>query len=275
VTITWKLKPIYYLFFAIITFIVLIPLALVLFAAFKPSAELAATSALALPKHFYWGNLKAVFIKGDILTGFRNTFALITVSVAANLILGTMTAYILNRFDFRLKRVIFALFTVAMIVPYYTTEVARFQIIQGLGLYNTIYAPMLIYAGTDLLQIFIFLQFMEKISIQLDESAMIDGASYFRIFRSITFPLIIPAAATLAIIKIVEIMNDMYIPFLYMPDKKLHTLSTALMSFVGERATFWNELSAVILIVMLPTVLIYLFFQRYVFAGLMDGAVKG
>ncbi|MBW5449289.1 ABC transporter permease subunit [Cohnella sp. CFH 77786] len=271
----WKAKPFYYLLFALITVIVLIPMALVVFAAFKPTAELSASSPLALPKSLYFGNLEAAFVKGNILTGFRNTAVLIAVSVGANMVLGTMTAYILNRFDFRFRKLIFAMFTVAMIVPYYTTEVARFQIIKGLGLYDTLMAPILIYAGTDLLQIFIFLQFMEKISVQLDESAMMDGASYFRIFRSITFPLMLPAAATLAIIKVVEIMNDMYIPFLYMPDKDLHTLSTALMTFVGERATFWNELSAAILIVMLPAVLIYLFFQRYVFAGLMDGAVKG
>jgi raffinose/stachyose/melibiose transport system permease protein len=274
-TISWKMRPLYYILFACITVIVLIPLFIVLFAALKPAAELAASSPLAIPQSFYWGNLKTAFIKGDILTGFKNTFILIIVSVVLNTILGTMTAYILNRFDFRLKKVIFALFTVAMVVPFYTTEVARFQIIKVLGLYNTLYAPTIIYAGTDLLQIFIYLQFMEKISVQLDESAMMDGASYFRIFRSIIFPLMIPATATLAIIKTVEIMNDMYIPFLYMPAKKLHTLSTALMSFVGERASYWNELSAAILIIMLPTVLIYLFFQRYVFAGLIDGAVKG
>ncbi|NRF91052.1 carbohydrate ABC transporter permease [Paenibacillus frigoriresistens] len=269
------MKPIYYILFACISIIVIIPLVIVLFAALKPTAELSATSPLAIPQSFYLGNLKTAFIKGDILTGFINTLILIAVSVVLNMILGTMTAYILNRFDFRLKKLILGLFTVAMVVPFYTTEVARFQIIKALGLYNTLYAPTIIYAGTDLLQIFIYLQFMEKISVQLDESAMMDGASYFRIFRSIIFPLMVPATATLAIIKTVEIMNDMYIPFLYMPAKKLHTLSTALMSFVGERASFWNELSAAILIVMLPTVLIYLFFQRYVFAGLMDGAVKG
>lgn len=124
------------------------------------------------------------------------------------------------------------------------------------------------------MQIFIYLQFIEKISKQLDESALLDGASYFRIFRSILFPLLLPATATLAIIKAVDIMNDMYIPYLYMPSKKLSTLSTALMTFVGERATYWNELSAAIILVMLPTILIYLVLRKFIFAGLMDGAMK-
>ncbi|MFD2615052.1 carbohydrate ABC transporter permease [Paenibacillus gansuensis] len=270
-----KMQPLYYVIFAVITFIVLIPIVLVVFAAFKPPAELAASSPLSLPSSFYTGNLMAAFTKGNMVTGFLNTGVLIIVSVLMNAVLGSMTAYVLNRFDFRLKKVIFGLFIVAMVVPFYTAEVARFQIIKALGLYNTLAAPTLIYIGTDLLQIFIFLQFIEKISVQLDESAMLDGASYLRIFTSIIFPLMLPATATLAIIKTVEIMNDMYIPYLYMPDKDLHTLSTSLMTFVGERASYWNELSAAILIVMLPTVLLYLFFQRYIFAGLMDGAVKG
>lgn len=270
----WKFKPLYYLVFALIVVIVLLPLVIVLFAALKPAAELSSTSPLTLPSGFYVDNLKLVFAKGNMLTGFYNTGLLIAVSVGVNIVLGTMTAYVLNRFQFRLKKIIFAMFTVAMIVPFYTTEVARFQIIKSLGFFDTLAAPIMIYAGTDLLQIFIYLQFIEKISQQLDESAMLDGASYFRIYRSIIFPLMLPASATLAIIKTVDIMNDMYIPYLYMPSKSLHTLSTALMSFVGERASYWNELSAAILIVMVPTVVLYLFFQRYVFAGLTAGAVK-
>ncbi|WP_217582334.1 ABC transporter permease subunit, partial [Lysinibacillus sp. GbtcB16] len=78
-----------------------------------------------------------------------------------------------------------------------------------------------IYIGTDIMQIYIYMQFLEKISVQLDESAMLDGASYVRIFRSIIFPLLLPATATLAILKSVTIMNDIFVQQLYMPSAKL------------------------------------------------------
>jgi raffinose/stachyose/melibiose transport system permease protein len=266
--------PLLYLLFAFITAIVLFPILINVFTAFKTPGDLMNSSPLALPKEWNFGNLKSAFEKGNMLVGFKNTGILVLVSVFLNTILGAMTAYVLNRFDFRFKRVIMSLFIVAMVVPFYTTEVARFQIIKGFGLYDSIGAPLLIYAGTDLLQIFIFLQFIEKISSQLDESAMIDGASYVGIFTRIIFPLLLPASATLGIIKAVDIMNDMYIPYLYMPSKELHTLSTSLMSFVGQRASSFEQLSAAILIVMVPILLLYLFLQRYIFTGITAGAVK-
>ncbi|MFC5449987.1 carbohydrate ABC transporter permease [Paenibacillus aestuarii] len=264
----------YYIILSIIALIIFVPLLLVVFAAFKTSPELAATSPFSLPKSWSLHNFVVAFDKANMLVGLINSLSLTVSSVVINAILGAMTAFVLNRFQFRFKKTIFLLFIVASVVPSYTTEVARFQTIKGIGLYNTLFAPLIIYAGTDLMQIFIYLQFIEKISKQLDESALLDGASYFRIFRSILFPLLLPATATLAIIKAVDIMNDMYIPYLYMPSKKLNTLSTALMTFVGERATYWNELSAAIILVMLPTVMIYLILRKFIFAGLMDGAIK-
>lgn len=267
-------KILYYVMLSGITLSIFIPLLVVVFAAFKSAPELASGSPFSLPNSWSFQNFKVVFEMTNMLVGFLNSISITVSSVVINAILGAMTAFVLNRFNFRFKKTIFLLFIVASVVPTYTTEVARFQTIKSLGVYNTLFAPLIIYAGTDLMQIFIYLQFIEKISKQLDESALLDGASYFRIFRSILFPLMLPATATLAIIKAVDIMNDMYIPYLYMPSKKLSTLSTALMTFVGERATYWNELSAAIIVVMLPTILMYLILRKFIFAGLMDGAMK-
>jgi multiple sugar transport system permease protein len=161
-----------------------------------------------------------------------------------------------------------------MIVPGIVTEIARFGIIKNLGLYNTIYAPMVIYAGTDLMQIYIYMQYMNQIPKSLDESAMIDGCSYFGIYWKIIFPVVIPATATLAILKIVTVMNDMYIPYLYMPSSKLRTLTTTLMAFNGTRTGSIVELSAAVIVVMIPTILLFLLFQKYVFKGIVAGAVK-
>jgi raffinose/stachyose/melibiose transport system permease protein len=263
-----------YVMFACITLIVVIPMLVALFASLKPVQELASTSTLAIPQSLYFENFANALKLANMPLALLNTLILVAVSLVINTILGSMTAYILHRFSFTFKKIIYALFLFAMVVPLYTTEVARFQIIKLLGLYNTIYAPMIIYSGTDLMQIFIYLQFMSKISEQLDESAMIDGASYFKIFWSIIFPLLLPASATLAIIKAVDIMNDMYTPYLYMPSKDLVTLSTSLMSFFSEHGSDWSLLSAGVVMVLIPTTIIYLFFQRYIFSGLTEGAIK-
>jgi multiple sugar transport system permease protein len=199
---------------------------------------------------------------------------LVVTSVILNTLLASMVSYCLSRFEFKLKKVFLLAFMIGMLVPTIVTEVARFGIINSLGMYNTLLAPIVIYAAADMMQIYIYIQFINKIPISLDESAMIDGASYFKIFWKIIFPLVLPASATLAILKMVDIINDMYIPFLYMPSTKLHTLTTALMYFTGERNTFWNFLSAGIIVVMLPTIILYIIFQKFIFKGITAGAVK-
>lgn len=118
------------------------------------------------------------------------------------------------------------------------------------------------------------MQFMRQIPRSIDESAMIDGCSYFGIYWRIVFPIVIPATATLAILKVVDVMNDMYIPYLYMPSSKLRTMTTALMAFTNSRSGSMVALSAAVIVVMIPTILIYLFFQKYIFAGIVAGAVK-
>ena len=258
----------------IITLVVIIPLIITIFASFKTLKELGSDFPLKPPDFANLENYIKMFKRGNIPLGFINSMILVFVSVILNTTLASMVSYCLSRFDFKLKRFFFLVFMVGMLVPAIVTEVARFGIIKSLGIYNTLLAPIVIYAAADMMQIYIYLQFMNKIPVSLDESAMMDGASYFKIFWRIIFPLVLPASATVAILKMVNIINDMYIPYLYMPSAKLHTLTTALMFFTGERNTFWNILSSGVIIVMLPAFILYVVFQKFIFKGITLGAVK-
>ncbi|MDD9267323.1 carbohydrate ABC transporter permease [Paenibacillus sp. GCM10023248] len=267
---------VYYGLFALMTVIIFVPILLVVFGSFKTNMELAESSPFSLPKSFlHVDNYLSALKEGNMVRGLGNSMLLVILSMLGNMLLGTMTAYVLNRFQFRMRKAILMMFMAAMIIPAYTTEIARFQLIHALGVYDTLGAPLLIYIGTDIMQIYIYMQFLEKISVQLDESAMLDGASYFRIFGSIIFPLLLPATATLAILKSVTIMNDIFVQQLYMPSAKLATLATSLTAFVSTRSSDLAQLCAGIMIVLLPSAVFYIVFQRYIFKGLMDGAVKG
>lgn len=125
------------------------------------------------------------------------------------------------------------------------------------------------------MQLYIYRQFVASLSPALDESALMDGCSYFRLFAQIIFPLLAPATATVVIIKSVSIINDMYIPYLYMPSNKLRTLTTFLMNYANAQQGSWQVLAAGIIVVMIPTVLIYIVFQKYILSGIAAGAVKG
>lgn len=256
--------------------IVMAPIILTLFAAFKTKGDMVKTSPLLLPPfaRITLDNFSRVWNNKYLVIGFKNTGILLVVSIFFNVVFGTITAFILERFQFRFKKVIIALFFMGMLIPSFVTEIARFKIINGLGLYNTLGAPIVIYVASDLMQIYIYRQFISALPVSLDESALLDGCSYFGMFRRIILPLLAPATATVIIIKAITIINDMYIPYLYMPKNKLRTLTTFLMDFANAQRGSWQQLAAGIIIVMLPTILIYLFFQKYILAGVAAGAVK-
>lgn len=256
--------------------IVLAPILLTLFAAFKTKADMVNTSPLLLPPtaRITFENFKKVLGDKYLLIGFKNTGMILIVSILFNVLFGTITAFILERFEFRFKGLIMSLFFLGMLIPSFVTEIARFKIINGLGLYNTLGAPIVIYVASDLMQLYIYRQFISTLPVSLDESALLDGCSYFGLFARIIFPLLAPATATVIIIKAITIINDMYIPYLYMPRNKLRTLTTFLMNYANAQQGSWQKLAAGIIIVMLPTICIYMFFQKYILAGIASGAVK-
>ncbi|USB31787.1 carbohydrate ABC transporter permease [Paenibacillus sp. YPG26] len=256
-------------------FVVLFPPYVVIVNAFKSTEEFNGSSSMAMPQSFFnFDNFMIVFKRGHLLSGFSNILIIIVVALALNILFGTMVAYVLGRFSFKLKPVIFGAYLVATIIPSITTQVATFGIIKSMGLYNTLGAPIILYIGADVIQIILYLQFIRNIPVDLDESAMVEGASLFKIYRSIIFPLLTPATATLVILKTISIYNDMYIPYLYMPKQSLGVVTTVLMRFQGVNTADWNLICAAILVILLPTVILYFFLQRYIFEGVTSGAVK-
>lgn len=259
--------------FVIFALIVILPLLITLFSSFKTATQIAKESVLAFPKPFTFQNYIDVYKDGNMLVAFKNSALLVFFTVIINSLLASMVAYSLSRFEFKLKRLFFLLLSVGMLLPGFIAEITRFGIIINLGVYDTLLAPLLIYVGTDLMQIYIYKQFIDQIPPSLDESAMIDGCSYFKIYWKVIFPVIIPATATLAILKSVAVLNDMFTPYLYMPSPRNATMTTMLMTYVG-RSGSWSKLSAAVIVVMLPGIILYLLFRKKILAGMTAGAVK-
>lgn len=255
------------------SFIVFFPLYSVVVGAFKTRQEFF-INRLSLPSSWNLDNFVVAWQKGDLALGLGNTLFILVVAIAGNILIGSMSAYALGRFDFRGRNLIIGMYLVAAVIPLITTQVVTYSVIKALGLYNTFGAPIVLYLGADVIQLVIYLQFIRNIPYELDESAMIEGASLFKIFRSIIFPLLGPATATVVILKFISIYNDFYVPYLYMPDRELRTVATAIQSFVGPNAANMEVISAYILIIFVPTTVMFLFLQRYIFSGVTSGAVK-
>jgi multiple sugar transport system permease protein len=256
--------------------VVLLPMVAVLMTALKTAKEVATDSSALTPPHNWlnYHNFVTAFSKGNMLQGLFNTGFLLVFSVTGTVLIGSMTAYAIGRFNFRFRRVVVALFLLAALVPSVTTQVATFKVINFFGLVDTRWGPILLYTGTDIVSIYIFLQFIRSIPISLDESARLDGANSFTIYRKIIFPLLKPAIATVVIIKGIFVYNDFVSPFLYMPDSNLGTVSTSLFRFKGPFGAHWEDISAGAILVVVPSLVIFLLLQRFIYNGLTRGAVK-
>ncbi|MBV7695752.1 carbohydrate ABC transporter permease [Streptomyces sp. TRM70350] len=258
------------------TVVVLLPPAVVFLTSLKSDEEMAnGGGALTLPENpLHFGNYVTAFQDGRMLAAFGNTAFILLFAIGGTVLIGSMTAYAIDRFTFRFKKLVVALFLIAALVPGVTTQVATFQIVNSFGLFDTRWAPIVLYMGTDIVSIYIFLQFVRSIPISLDESARLDGANAFTVYRKIIFPLLKPAIATVVIVKGITVYNDFYIPFLYMPSEDLGVISTSLFRFRGPFGAHWETISAGAVLVILPTLVVFLLLQRYIYNGFMKGATR-
>lgn len=279
-----KMKRPQWLFWTLVKYVtllmasvaVLIPPYAILMAAFKTPTEYYAKSKVALPDSFLnFANFHKVFLDGDLGLAFYNTSVILLISLLFTILFGTQVAYVLSRFEFRGKKMVLVAYILAMFVPSVTTQVATFEIIKALGLINSKFSVILLYIGADVVMIYVFLQFMRGIPQELDEAAKIEGCSYFGIYWRIILPLLKPAIATIVILRTIYIYNDFYFPLLYMPEQSQVTVSTALYKFTTVFGTEWTTISAGIIIILIPSVTLFLLLQKQIYAGVTQGAVKG
>lgn len=255
--------------------VALLPLLVIFISSFKSENEFYNTPIFSLPANlFNLQNYSDAITGGQMLQGFLNTAIIVVASCAGTIIIGSMTAYVLSRFNFKFNSFVSALFLLAALIPTVSTQVATFQIIKALDLFNKMGSNIILFLGTDIISVYIFLQFLNGIPRDLDEAALMDGASFFEIYRTVILPLLKPAIATVLIIKVVAIYNDFYTPFLYMPGKGLGVISTSLFRFIGPYQAHWQVICAGVVITIIPTLIIFLILQKYIYNGLIQGSVK-
>ena len=264
-----------YFMLIIAALIAIIPVVVCVLTAFKTEEEYQSTSALSLPKSFlYFENFKVAFTQANMLRGFINTAFVLVVVLTASVLVSSMIAYVLNRFKFVGNAMIRNLFMFAALLPGIAMQVTIYEIMNNLHLINHLYGYMICLMGTDIISIYIFLQFFENLPTSLDESAIIDGCTYFGVFFKILLPLLKPAIMTTLVLKGVGVYNEYYASNLYLQSKELKTISTALYTFTGPYGSQYNYICAGVLITILPILILFLVFQRQVYSGMAAGAVK-
>ena len=259
------------------TFLALLPLISCLLVSFKTDEEYQLTPVMQLPKNLLnFENFRRVWVDGDMGRAFATSFLVVVVVVAFSVLVGSMLAYVLNRFRFPGNGLIRNLFLFATLIPGIAMQVTIYQIMSSLGLVNSLIGYMILQCGTDVISIYIFLQFFENLSVSLDESAILDGCTYFGVFFKILFPLLRPAIVTVMILKGIGVYNEYYAANLYLQDKtRFVTVSTALYTFTGPFGNAYNLICAGVILTMIPMLIIFIACQKQIYSGLAAGSVKG
>ncbi|MGN0414669.1 MAG: carbohydrate ABC transporter permease [Agathobacter sp.] len=253
-----------------------IPLFTCVITSFKTQEEYQTTSVMQLPHSFLnFSNYVKAFTTANMGRAFINSVIVMVCVLIVSVIIGTQLAYVLDRFKFPGNGVIRSLFLIASLLPAVAMQVTVFNIMSFFHLVNHLYGYIIMSCGTDVISIYIFIQFMENISVSLDESAIVDGASYWTIYWKIILPLLKPAIVTACILKGVGIYNEYYAAQLYLQDKQIRTMAISLYTFVGPMGSQYNLICAGVIISLLPALIVFILCQKQIYSGITAGAVKG
>ncbi|MCI8890846.1 MAG: carbohydrate ABC transporter permease [Eubacterium sp.] len=266
-----------YLSLTLGAFISVLPVVVCVITAFKTPDEYANTNVMTLPQSWtYFENFVQAWKQANMGLAFRNSLIILVFVLLGSVFTGSMIAYILSRFKFMGNGLIRSLFLFASLLPGIAMQVSVYQIMYTLGWINYLPGYIIMMCGTDIISIYIFIQFFENISPALDESAIMDGCTYFGVFFRILFPLLKPAIVTVMILKGVGVYNEYYTANLYLQNKnKLVTVATSLFKFTGPLGNQYNYICAGVIITMIPALLIFVSCQKQIYSGLTQGAVKG
>lgn len=259
------------------SFVAIIPVVSCVITAFKTETEYNTTNVMTLPQSWLnFTNFTNAFAKANMGRAFINSAIILVFVLVCSTFVGTQLAYVLNRFKFPGNNLIRNLFLFASQLPGVAMQVALYEIMYKIHFINSLPGYIVMMCGTDIISIYIYIQFFENIDYSLDESAIVDGANYFTIFYKILMPLLKPAIVTSCILKGVGTWNEYYSANLYLQDKiHLGTVATSLYTFVGPLGSKYNLICAGVIISLLPALIVFITCQKQIYSGLTSGAVKG
>jgi raffinose/stachyose/melibiose transport system permease protein len=254
----------------------LVPFAFIIIQAAKDPAQ-ASNLNFALPTHWqFFENVVAVLQSSDglIITAFINSIILTVCSVAIMVVFAAMVGYVLQRKRTRWNPVINFFVLAGLIVP--PAVVPTIWLLQGLGIFKTLFSGVLVEATFGLsFSILLFRAFVATIPRELDEAAVIDGSGPIRLFFRVILPLLRPVVVTVIVVQAVAVFNDFQNPLYFLPGNNLATVQLTLYNFQSQSLSQYNLLFTDILLITIPPLILYIFFNRQIVAGLTSGAIKG
>jgi len=254
----------------------LVPFTFIILTASKTGAE-AALFEFSWPSKFQLiENIREVLTFGDnrMFLALWNSTILTVFSVILLVILSALVAYVMQRRLDRVASVSSMIMLAGLIIP--PAVVPTIFLLQWLGIYKTLFSLIMIEVAIQMpFAILVFRAFMASISREIDEAAIIDGASPLQIFFSVILPLLRPAIVTVIVITAVTVYNDFTLPLYFLPGSENVTVQLTLYTFISQFSSQWHLLFADVVVITIPPLIMFMFFQRQIVSGLTAGAIKG
>lgn len=257
---------------------VLYPLVWTLLDALKNNEQFFLNAPWALPKFpLLWSNFSYVWSKYNFGTYFLNSIVVTVGSTLLGMILAAMTAYILARYDFKGNKVLLTIYISSMMIPFALALIPLFFLLNDLHLINTWLGLILVYAALNLpFGIFLLVGFYKSLPKEIEEAAIIDGTSHFGTFFRVMLPLSQPGLITVMITNMLNNWNEYFLGVVLTNEPTKYTLpiGLAVMQAEMQYRVEWGPLFAGLLITTLPTLIVYMIYQRQIVSGITAGAVK-
>lgn len=243
---------------------------------FKSFGEIL-TNPVSWPKEGTLQNYVDVFAKMDYVRLFGNTLLITVVGLVGIIFFSSMAAYILDRRRTRYTRIAHAIIITPMLIPFQTIMITLLKAMSVIHLSGSKIGLGIQYWGFGVpMATFIFYNFMKTIPREIDESAKVDGAGTFRTFASVIFPLLKSVTVTVVVLDVMWIWNDFLLPLLMVnSNNNTKTLVLAAYTFVGSMNTKWHYAMTGMVMAVVPSILVFIFLQKYIVDGVVAGAVKG
>lgn len=254
--------------------VMLTPIVIMFFSAFKTNAQIF-QSPFSIPDFTNVKSLLRVWNETDFLLYMSNSLIVTASSIALILILGTMAAYAIARYEFRGSGFILLFFLAGLTLPLKLAIIPLFIQMRDFGLIDSRLSLIFIYVATGLpTTVFILTGFTRSLPNELEDAARMDGANEARIMWSIMLPLVRPAMVIAAIQNVVPIWNDFFFPLIFIQNNNLKTLPQGLTAFMGEFGTDWGVLFSGLTLSALPIIILYIALSRQFINGMTAGAIK-
>src|ERR1041385_317085 len=259
----------------VIGILYVVPFIFILLPAAKPPAE-AGLFQFTLPSQFQlFENIRKVLALGNsrMYRAFWNSTVLTVGSVILIVFLSAFVAFVMQRRNDRMARVANGIVLSGLIIP--PAVVPTIFLLQWLGIYKTLPSLILVEVAFQIpFAILLFRAFMATIPREIDEAAIVDGASPLQVFFQIILPLLWPAIVTVIVISSVVVYNDFTLPIYFLPGNENITVQVTLFAFISQFGSQWNLLFAAVLVITIPPLILFIFFQRQIVSGLTTGAIR-